>query len=261
MSLTISLHQPPPTLLLLPPELRLQIYTHLLTLPPPLPSLPPSNIPASRLLCFEFLLRSLPYPTSPHPPLPEPRRPSCCSANKTPDNNDDNDGKLHINILSVCRKIYTEAAPVLYGYNAFFADEVLLTALPRLRPWFAPVTVGGVGGRVKRWHLRLRLDSPSPWPIEKVTQAFSGVEELVVHLWQATFLGGVGAETLRLFEDVRGVRRVEIRDAPPGFERYTAWLERRMGMPLGEEGEEYACEDVAERKRLDGWAAVGFSET
>jgi len=46
--------------------------------------------------------------------------------------------------------VYVEAAPVLYG-NMFFADEVLLTALPRLRPWYPPVTVGDVAGRVKRW--------------------------------------------------------------------------------------------------------------
>ncbi|KAK0614293.1 hypothetical protein B0T14DRAFT_570245 [Immersiella caudata] len=258
MSQTPPLRQQPPKqppLLLLPAELRLQIYTHLLLLPPILPaSLPPSNIPASRLLCFEFLLRSLPYPTSVYPPLPEPGRPCSLPEGKK------KEGKLHLNILYVCRKIYTEAVGVFYGRNIFFADEILLTALPRLRPWFAPV-MGEGGGRVRRWHLRLRLDTHAPWPVEKVTQAFTGVEELVVQVWQATFLGGVGADTLRLFEGVRGVRRAEIKDAPPGFEGYTAWLEKRMRLLMGEEGEEYVCEDEAERKRLDGWSAVMFSET
>ncbi|KAK0639034.1 hypothetical protein B0T16DRAFT_307466, partial [Cercophora newfieldiana] len=149
--------------------------------------------------------------------------------------------KLHTAILSVCRKIYIEAAPVLYASNTFFADEVLLTALPRLRPWYRPVAVGELTGRVRRWHLRLRLDTPAPWPVEKITEAFTGAEELVVQVWQATFMGGVGAETLRRFEGVRGVRRVSIRDAPPGFEGYTAWLEGRMRLPEGDgaEGEEY----------------------
>jgi len=112
-------------------------------------------------------------------------------------------------------------------------------------------------------HLRLRLDAPAPWPAEKVTQAFTGADELVVQVWQATFLGGVGAETLRRFAWVRGVRRASIRDAPPGFEGFAAWLEKRMCMCMGdwgEEGEEYVCSDEAERNRLDGWTAVMYSE-
>jgi hypothetical protein len=105
------------------------------------------------------------------------------------------------------------------------------------------------------------LDAPAQQPRDKVTKAFTGAEELVIQPWQATFQGGVGVEMMRPFEGVRGVRRTEIKDVPPGFEGYAAWLEKRMRLPVGEEGEEYVCADEAERKRLGGWSAVVFSET
>lgn len=86
-------------------------------------------------------------------------------------------------------------------------------------------------------------------------------------------MGGVGADVLRQFEEVRGVRRARVRGSIPGFEGYVGWLVKRMmrttpgssttntggegdGCEGGgcEEGdEEYVPGDETERRRLSGW--------
>jgi len=131
--------------------------------------------------------------------------------------------------------------------------------------------------------MRLRLDAPPPWPAASVTRAFSDADELVLSLWLATFMGGVGADALRRFEGVRGVRRGRVYNAPPGFEGYVAWLESVMvqdisGQDIGlggggllplpvtavaaksredkkickDKGKGYLCDDDSEQRRLDG---------
>lgn len=133
--------------------------------------------------------------------------------------------------------------------------------------------------------MRVRLDAPPPWPATSVTHTFSNADELVLSLWQATFMGGVGADALRRFEGVRGVRRGRVYNAPPGFEGYVAWLEGVMvqgssgpGVGMGggvaalplpvtavaatsrherkisrDKGKGYVCDDDGEKRRLDGW--------
>lgn len=86
-------------------------------------------------------------------------------------------------------------------------------------------------------------------------------------------MGGVGADMLRPFEAVRGVRRVRVRGGGlAGFEGYVAWLrermmistirkDRRYGAEGEEEGEregegeeeEYVPRDEMEGRRLRGW--------
>jgi hypothetical protein len=80
-------------------------------------------------------------------------------------------------------------------------------------------------------------------------------------------MGSAGADVLRQFEGVRGVRRVRVKGSVPGFEGYVGWLRRRMMMmrvtgSVGEGGgagdeaeeeEEYVPVDEAERRRLSGW--------
>jgi hypothetical protein len=76
-------------------------------------------------------------------------------------------------------------------------------------------------------------------------------------------MGGAGADVLRQFEGVRGVRRVRVKGSVPGFEGYVGWLRRRMMMrrvtgSMGdgagaEEEEEYVPVDEAERRRLGGF--------
>ncbi|AEO56089.1 hypothetical protein MYCTH_2300594 [Thermothelomyces thermophilus ATCC 42464] len=175
----------PPTFLTLPLELRLEIYSHLLVLPPP----PPRESLRPIYRCSFAASRALGSPTG---------------TNSKP--------TLHPQILRVNKQTYHEALPILYGQNTFSAHPVQFTARPTLyHPYCSPcrpvTTVTPVGveydhpkssssthapgaegrkegeneaGRGKRtalaltnpnirlirkWHLRVRLDGPaSPAP-------------------------------------------------------------------------------------------------
>ncbi|KAL2179264.1 uncharacterized protein P884DRAFT_268417 [Thermothelomyces heterothallicus CBS 202.75] len=174
----------PPTFLTLPLEVRLEIYSHLLVLPPP----PPRDSLRAVYRCSFAASRALGSPTG-------------TSSKPT----------LHPQILRVNKQTYHEALPILYGQNTFSAHPVQFTARPTLyhpycspcRPvtTVTPVGVGydpksssstfapGVEGRkegekeagrgkrtalaltnpnirlIRKWHLRVRLDGPgSPAP-------------------------------------------------------------------------------------------------
>ncbi|KAK3903326.1 hypothetical protein C8A05DRAFT_43423 [Staphylotrichum tortipilum] len=245
----------PPTFLTLPLELRLDIYTHLLILPPPTP---PEIQPTTYRCAY-----------SSSPPSSSPGSPSQSTLEKP---------KLHPQILRVNPQTHAEALPILYGHNTFAAHPVLLTACPTL---YHP-----------RWRIRVRLDvpvaaltlpaasppslasspttsspptpplpsSPSSSPSQPtepnpIATAFTNTDTLTLDLYTSTFLGGVGADALRPFESVRGVRKVRIRGMVAGFERYLEWLRGRMTMMPGEgeEGGEYVPGDEREGRRLAGW--------
>ncbi|EAQ90738.1 predicted protein [Chaetomium globosum CBS 148.51] len=148
-----------PTFLTLPVELRLEIYTYLLVLPPP----PPRETLQATYRCS--------YAAS-------PSGSSLTTTNSKP--------TLYPQILRVNTQTYYEALPVLYGQNTFSAHPVRLTAQPTLyhpyctpcRPVatilgtnFAPTAISGERKPalsttnpnthlIKKWHLRLRLDPP-----------------------------------------------------------------------------------------------------
>ncbi|POR35030.1 Uncharacterized protein TPAR_04771 [Tolypocladium paradoxum] len=61
--------------------------------------------------------------------------------------------------------------------------------------------------RIRRFHLVLRLDCDTPCSRTAFAAAFTGLDELVVHVVQAVFLGG-GCANMRVLEGVTGVRRV-----------------------------------------------------
>ena len=65
-----------------------------------------------------------------------------------------------------------------------------------------------------------------------MTEAFSGVEELVVDVWEASF-GAAGVRVLEGFWGVRGVGRARVRGCVErGMRR---WLERVMESEVGAE--------------------------
>lgn len=239
--LAMTIHQPP-SLLSIPLEIRLEIYNHLLLLPPNVTNKPKPPIrynyqPPGYCAVLD---KTLPGLLVARVPTPEADR--------------DADPILHPAILSVCAQTHAEASPLLYKHNWFRADGDLLTALPRLRSWYPPVTSPAMTSMIRKWHIRIKLDSTPAWPAAVVTSAFSGAHELVLELWQGTFFGGVGAEALRLFEGVRGVGKPRVTGIPPGFGGYVRWLVRTMKLPAGEEKVEYVPADEVERKRLDGWS-------
>ncbi|KAL0779392.1 hypothetical protein CaCOL14_003876 [Colletotrichum acutatum] len=129
--------------------------------------------------------------------------------------------RLHPAILSTNRQIHTEGTPILYGSNIFLAHAKLLASFPRLRPWYPPVRERSVLPRIHRFHVRLRLDCDPAFDAAAATAAFSGVDELVVEVWQAAFQSADHG-ALRVFEGVRAVKTVRIYGSITGFEDYHA---------------------------------------
>lgn len=135
-------------------------------------------------------------------------------------------------LLRTCRLIHEEATPFLYADNTFIAHPSLLASFPRLRPHLSPVSDAGALSRIRRFDVTLRLDCDPPFTADAAVASFSGVDELVIHIVQASFLA-VGCANLRLFEGVRGVAAVSIVGSTTGFEEYVAWLRGVMTAPIG----------------------------
>ncbi|KAK0392418.1 hypothetical protein NLU13_1913 [Sarocladium strictum] len=136
-------------LLLLPVELRLQIYTYLL-----------SNLTTA----------------SSH----TSKRISSSSTTTTP---------INAAILLVNRQLNSEATPILYSQNTFLAHPSLLTSFPRLLPSLPPIREPSVLGLIRRVHFTIRLDIDPAFSAEAARIAFSGLEELTIELAQGYFLG------------------------------------------------------------------------
>ncbi|KAK4242539.1 hypothetical protein C8A03DRAFT_40189 [Achaetomium macrosporum] len=218
-----------PTFLTLPLELRLEIYTHLLVLPPP--------------------------------PPPEKQQPIYrCSHACSPTSEEK--ATIHTQILLVNHQTNREATPLLYTLNTFTAHPTLLTAAPTLRhhavyrwPSTKPIRNSKWTKLIRKWHLRVRVDSaaPPPWDRGQVAAAFSHAEELTLDLWSGTLSVGMesvgaggGADVLRLFEGVRGVRRVRIAGMVAGLEGHAKCLTGKMMSMEQEEGQQ------GEREREGG---------
>ncbi|GKT85127.1 hypothetical protein Ct61P_02977 [Colletotrichum tofieldiae] len=135
--------------------------------------------------------------------------------------------RVHPAILSASRQTHAEGTPVLYSKNVFLAHTTLLASFPRLRPWYPPIRERSVLPHIRRFHIRVRLDCDPAFDASAAAAAFSGVDELVVEVWQAMFQGADHG-TLRVFEGVRGVRDVKVYGSITGFEGYVRWLEGVM---------------------------------
>ncbi|KAI9158717.1 hypothetical protein HJFPF1_06715 [Paramyrothecium foliicola] len=135
--------------------------------------------------------------------------------------------RVHPGLLLANRQVNAEATPLLYAHNTFVAHPTLLASFPRLRAWYHPVREAAVLARIRRFHVRLRLDCDVPYDRGAVAAAFSGLDELTIDLVQAVFMG-VGCANLTRFDKVRGVARVTIRGSTTGFEDYVAWLQGAM---------------------------------
>jgi hypothetical protein len=76
----------------------------------------------------------------------------------------------------------------------------------------------------------VRLDCDPNFSLAKATNAFSGVEELIIEVFQAQF-GSSDYKVLRLFEGVRGVKRARVYGSVTAFPKYVAWLEAAIVTP------------------------------
>jgi hypothetical protein len=140
--------------------------------------------------------------------------------------------QIHPQILSVCVQINREATVVLYCKNTFIAHYSLLSSLPSLQRWQHPVTSSALVAMIKRYHIYVRLDCDARFTAEKARDAFTGIEELTVEVFQSQF-GSSDHTVLRLFEKIRGVKRARVFGSISGFREYALWLENAMTSPKG----------------------------
>jgi len=96
-------------------------------------------------------------------------------------------------LLRVNRQIHAEASPILYSQNKWLAHQTLLTSFPRLRTSYKAVTDSSLYPRMRRFHLRVRLDCDPPYEMDTVTRALSGLDELSIETFQA-MVGDNGAK-------------------------------------------------------------------
>jgi hypothetical protein len=195
MSSTTTPSEPRVGFMSLPLELRFQIYSHLLSIPP-----------HSKSVSHDLL---------------------CCNS-EAPD-------YVYPAILLANRQINWEATPFLYSSNVFIAHPSLLASFPRLRNWYPPMREANVlVPLIHRFHVQVPLDLELPYDRNAAVKSFSGVDELSIDLVQSSFLG-VSCNNLAVFDEVRGVKKVHVGGSTTGFESYIAWLKSAMTSPIGAE--------------------------
>ena len=133
---------------------------------------------------------------------------------------------ISASILRVSKQIYAEAMPLLYTLNHFNAHPTLLNGLPYLADSSRPVISAACSSLIRRFHLAVRLDCDPYWTTDDLIKAFSGVDELEVEAWQASF-GVCDFSVMFAFSNIRGVGRARVRgySIPSEFAR---WLEAAM---------------------------------
>lgn len=138
-------------------------------------------------------------------------------------------------ILLASRQINYEATPFLYSENMFVAHPALLASFPRLRSWYPPMReANALVPLIRRFHVEVPLDMELPYDRAAAAKSFTGVDELSIDLRQSLFLS-VSCHNLTVFDAVRGVNKVYIGGSTTGFDDYIAWLKDAMTSPIGAE--------------------------
>ena len=159
---------------------------------------------------------------------------------------------ISASILRVSKQAYFESMPLLYSLNRFQAHPSLLNGLPFFADSYRPVISSYCSSFIRRYHMAVRLDNDPPWTSEDVARAFSGVEELVLEGWQASF-GGCDNSNLMAFSSVRGVGKAKVHGSglSPAF---TRWLEKTIESSEGEEAIPHTTEwHIWERRGSESW--------
>lgn len=153
------------------------------------------------------------------------------------------DPPLYPQILKVCRKVHEEAMTILYSGNTFLAHPNLLTDLPRLRLYYDTISDRRLIDLISRYHIRVRLECDTNFSASKAQQAFTGVEELTIEVFQTQFQG-TDYRVLRRFEGIRGVKRARVYGSVSAFPKYVKWLQDAMVSPVGSEIEPFSSNAV-----------------
>ncbi|KAH8599962.1 hypothetical protein B0O99DRAFT_611473 [Bisporella sp. PMI_857] len=142
------------------------------------------------------------------------------------------DPPLYPHILGTCREVYEEARQILYGSNTYLAHPTLLKGLPRLRLYYDTISSKHLIALIRRFHIRVRLDCDPNFSAKNATEAFTGVSELTLEVFQAQF-GSSDYRVLKLFDGIRGVRKAKIYGSILAFPEYVEWLQAAMVTPNG----------------------------
>lgn len=134
--------------------------------------------------------------------------------------------KLYLtpNIIQVCRTLHDEGRSILYGENLFQAHHMLLAgavyALDSCRP-IAPHYIS----LVRRFHVRVRLDSDPYYLPSQAEAAFSGKDVLEIEVFRSSF-GAGDYRALHYFSGIRGVKKVKVHGSID--DHFARWLEGCM---------------------------------
>lgn len=163
------------------------------------------------------------------------------------------------NVLQTCKQINQEASPILYGQNVFAAHPSLLAELPSLlltaRPsptTLPPVLLPRPLSMIRRFQIRVRLDTDPRFNRKKLQESFSHAEELEVHVFQAMY-GGCDFSVLELFDQIRDVTQARVVGSI-GDGRYAAWLAASMMTPNGQDIPPYQHARCEESRLWNSWA-------
>ncbi|MCJ1393542.1 hypothetical protein MMC18_006417 [Xylographa bjoerkii] len=132
-------------------------------------------------------------------------------------------------LLRVSHLLHTECAPHLYAHS-FRAHSSLLTSFPHFVDPARPLTSRFYISLIRKWRISVRLDTDPNWSKRQVTDAFSGVDELLVEVWEASF-GAAGVRVLEGFWGVRGVGKARVIGCVE--KPLVRWLERVMESEVG----------------------------
>ena len=137
---------------------------------------------------------------------------------------------LYPNILLTNRAVYNEGRTILYGENVFQAHPMILLDTVFALCVHRPVLQNCVA-HIRRFHIRVRLDSDpyyTPW---QVREAFTDADELEVEVFRASFEAG-NYLALDGFAGVRGVKKARVHGSIKT--ECAQWLEQRM---MGNDGQ------------------------
>ncbi|KAF2762751.1 hypothetical protein EJ05DRAFT_471701 [Pseudovirgaria hyperparasitica] len=137
---------------------------------------------------------------------------------------------IHPNILATCKQARDEATDILYTNHVFGAHQSLLTQCPYLLDPSRPIYQKAAADKIGRWWICLRLDIEPRFDEEKVTKAFTGMDELCIEVWEAQY-ASCDYTVLKLFANVRAVKKAYVTGSVE--RKFARWLERAMMSPVG----------------------------
>ena len=131
---------------------------------------------------------------------------------------------IHPKILLANRAVYNEGRTILYRENVFQAHPMILLDTVFALCVHRPVLQNCVA-HIRRFHIRVRLDSDPYYSPRQVREAFTDADELQVEVFRASFEAG-NYLALDGFAGVRGVKEARVHGSIKP--ECAQWLEQRM---------------------------------